>query len=314
MAIPSTTMPLIVQFMENNCLLEELDLSWNNFKPQDFLDLMNCLQQNVILKVLNLSWNLLIPSSQQRLKSDFNYPVRNDKFFDREDYEMSHAEIMANRFSKLIRYNQTMQHIDLTNTGLSEVFLFQMLPALRRAKGLLSFHVGANPGVNKKISQYWMEKLRCLERPPPISIMIQKEKNNYKRILEDKRAMKKLSKQKMSQLQFKSKQMDQMFAKEIFSQNSVIHSSNYHSLTEVTVKTSAADMSIQRVLGCKEDIPGSGQWRMQKNQDENGCWCCNNSIYTLIFWNKEIGQAMEEYGMQIDDGEKERVIKLINGY
>ena len=43
MGIPSTTMPLIVAYMETNCTLEALDLSWNDFKPQDFIDLMNCL-------------------------------------------------------------------------------------------------------------------------------------------------------------------------------------------------------------------------------------------------------------------------------
>ena len=146
----------------------------------------------MILKILNLSWNVLIPGGQQKDRSDYKYPVRNDKFFDRADREMTHAEILANRFSHLIRFNQSMQHINLINTGLNEIFLFQMLPALRRAKGLLSFHVGANPGVNKRISQYWVEKLRCLVKEAPVNIIINKEKNNFKRILEDKKAKKRL--------------------------------------------------------------------------------------------------------------------------
>ena len=70
----------------------------------------------------------------------------------------------------MIRFNNALQHIDLTNTGLSEVFLFDMLPALRRAKGLLSFHVGANPGINKKITEYWKGKLRCVEKEKEITI------------------------------------------------------------------------------------------------------------------------------------------------
>ena len=94
------------------------------------------------------------------------YPDKSQKakLMNREDWEMDHAQLMANRFSKMIRFNNSLQHIDLTNMGLSEVFLFDMLPALRRAKGLLSFHVGANPGVNNKIAKYWKEKLRCVER------------------------------------------------------------------------------------------------------------------------------------------------------
>ena len=76
------------------------------------------------MKILNLSWNLLIPGTQQKDRSDYKYPVRNDKFFDRADREMTHAEILANRFSHLIRFNQSMQHINLINTGLNEIFLF----------------------------------------------------------------------------------------------------------------------------------------------------------------------------------------------
>ena len=82
------------------------------------------------------------------------------KFFRREDSDMNHSELMADRFSKFIRFNTQLQHLDLTNVGLSEVFLFNMLPALRRAKSLVAFHVGANPGVNKKIRRIYQERLR----------------------------------------------------------------------------------------------------------------------------------------------------------
>ena len=91
-----------------------------------------------------------------------------------------------------------------------------------------------------------MEKLRCVEKAVPINIMIYKERNNFKRILDDKKAKKKLSKEKLNMVEIKSKQFEQMAAKEIFQQNSVNVDSMYHSMSEVTVKTSAADMSISR--------------------------------------------------------------------
>ena len=144
-------MELLVQFIEQAGELRELDLSWNNFRPQNFVELMNCLRENTGLRSLNLSWNLMYENADQREKSEYQYPTNKAKMFDKEDSEMTHSEIMASRFSDLIRFNKNMQHIDLTNTGISEVFLFNMLPALRRAKGLLAFHIGANPGVNKKI-------------------------------------------------------------------------------------------------------------------------------------------------------------------
>ena len=103
-----------------------------------------------------------------------------------------------------------MQHLDLTNTGLSEVFLFDMLPALRRAKSLLSFHVGANPGVgNKKLVKFWHEKLRCAENEVAIAIKIKKEPNQYKRLLQDNRAAQLLPKSRLKALEYKSKQMEQ---------------------------------------------------------------------------------------------------------
>ena len=79
MSIPSKTMPLIVNFLEDNVILEELDLSWNSFAPADFVLLMESLSKNNILRVINLSWNLMIPSKLQKGRSDFRYPHKNDK-------------------------------------------------------------------------------------------------------------------------------------------------------------------------------------------------------------------------------------------
>lgn len=62
---------------------------------------------------------------------------------------------MADNFSRLIRNNQQLQHLDLANMGLSEVFLFNMLPAMRRAKSLLAFHVGSNPGITERLVEYY---------------------------------------------------------------------------------------------------------------------------------------------------------------
>jgi len=165
-------MEQIVEFVETSNELEELDLSWNNFRPTNFVLLMTTLQKNGILRVLNLSWNLMIESQEQKEKSEYIYPVNNAKFFNREDWELSPSEILANRFSYMIRYNVNLQHLNLTNTGLSEMFLFSMLPALRRAKSLLSFHMGANPGINKKIQKYYMDKLRCGSTQNNVQIQI----------------------------------------------------------------------------------------------------------------------------------------------
>jgi len=38
-------------------------------------------------------------------------------------------------------------------------------------------------------------------------------------------------------------------------------------------------------------MPGSGQWRMIDN-DAQDCWICDRAVYSLIFWNEEIGQFL----------------------
>ena len=63
---------------------------------------MNSLYKNCVLKNLNLSWNALIDSKNQKEKSSYIYPDNIAKFFNRKDYEMTHTELLAHRFSYLI--------------------------------------------------------------------------------------------------------------------------------------------------------------------------------------------------------------------
>lgn len=92
-------------------------------------------------------------------------------------------------------------------------------------------------------------------------------------------------------------------------QNEVNRINSYKRLSEVTVKASSSDISIQRILGHKLDIPGSGQWRLQSQSDENNCWMCNNSSYCLIFWNASIGTQLELESYQIDSYYKNKAIR-----
>ena len=49
----------------------------------------------------------------------------------------------------------------------------------------------------------------------------------------------------------------------------------------------------QRMLGHKEDIPGSGQWYESsqnavacKSHYKNECWICEGHVYAILFWSK----------------------------
>ena len=95
----------LIEFLESSGILEQLDISWNNFIPNDFIPITESLQNNTLLRALNLSWNLMTISGEQKARSKFMYPVRKDLFFSRDPWDLSHTELMADRFSKMIRFS-----------------------------------------------------------------------------------------------------------------------------------------------------------------------------------------------------------------
>lgn len=53
-------------------------------------------------------------------------------------------------------------------------------------------------------------------------------------------------------------------------------------------------MILSRVIGFKEQMPGSGQWRMLDDPVDQ-CWHCDQWIYSLIFWDAEtIGKQAQK--------------------
>ena len=138
-----------------------------------------------------------------------------EKFFTRDPWNLNHTELMADRFSKLVRHNTLLQHLDLTNTGLNEVFLFDMLPALRRAKSLLAFHIGVNPGITERITEYYHKKLRITPKKDPFNIQVIRENNNFQIALQAS-AKDFLSQKMIDQLQILSKQMNQRQVEETY--------------------------------------------------------------------------------------------------
>lgn len=54
-------------------------------------------------------------------------------------------------------------------------------------------------------------------------------------------------------------------------------------------------------------MPGSGQWR-QIGSMKQKCWICQDAIYSLIFWSKEIGWNASK---DIDDKVEENMIKKV---
>merc|ERR1719469_694678 len=65
LSLSTSNIATIIEFLEYSALLEEFDLSWNNFRPNDFIHLAKFFSQNRNIRVLNLSWNVMIPSYLQ---------------------------------------------------------------------------------------------------------------------------------------------------------------------------------------------------------------------------------------------------------
>jgi hypothetical protein len=69
----------------------------------------------------------------------------------------------------------------------------------------------------------------------------------------------------------------------------------YNKRTETNTKTVDFEKTLvfTRQIGHKSDIPGSGQWKIITAQQpgQEPCWVCDRQIYSLIFWNENIGYA-----------------------
>ena len=64
---------------------------------------------------------------------------------------------------------------------------------------------------------------------------------------------------------------------------------------------------LQRVLGHKDDMPGSGQWRMITTLNDQ-CWVCQFWKYSLVFWNSDIGKENEKCRLGVEESEINRVL------
>ena len=78
----------------------------------------------------------------------------------------------------------------------------------------------------------------------------------------------------------------------------------------VQLHTDSNDMSIHRVLGHIDRMPGCGRWRMETQQGDN-CWVCDRWMYTLYFWNQEIGCFNDVNNIGIDKETKVSLVEKI---
>lgn len=72
----------------------------------------------------------------------------------------THSEFVTRSLGEFIRHNKQLEHLDLSNTGLSEQVFIGLVPYLKRAKSILGLHLSHNPGVSAEVKAFLHKKMR----------------------------------------------------------------------------------------------------------------------------------------------------------
>ena len=174
MCLSSIGMDHICDYLERAYWLEDLDLSYNDFRSFDFRRFMQLLAKNKSLKTLNLSMNpllslreskepgiFIVKSKQERLEEKTMLFLKNKGVMEDPLEGNNHPELVIAALSSFIRNNKQLLHLDIMNTGLSERVITSLAQPLRHAKSLLSAHIGMNPGTTIKSKEFLRERLNC---------------------------------------------------------------------------------------------------------------------------------------------------------
>lgn len=80
-------------------------------------------------------------------------------------FDPKKRELILN-LAAFIKYNRSLQHLNLSNTGLDAEVIYHVADkALNKAHSLLSFHLDGNPGVTAKNIQFIKRRLGAREEP-----------------------------------------------------------------------------------------------------------------------------------------------------
>jgi len=175
----------LTPFIQNSRYLIELDLSWNGFRAIKIADFIDAIGENKQLQYFNFSWNNLVPNSdmsvlrggpQNICKSEAEMvelllaattKYKTLKANDSMTPEEIQYFIMA-KFTKLIKYNKNLLHLDLSSTGLTEQMLRTIGASLNRSKSVLALHLSGNPGVTPALKDFLYKRIRCCKPKPDI--------------------------------------------------------------------------------------------------------------------------------------------------
>ena len=177
---------------------------------------------------------------------------------------------------KIIKHNRAIQLLDLTSTGLSAAQMKEIGSSMRKAKSLLSIHLSANPGVSNEFDRQWLrDRIKCRQL---------EDIYRYKRIRD---------------------KIHQVLKDDPPNILDGIRSRVTREI-DMRIKTDHSDpisahekFVMQRFLGHKEEIPGSGMWYEASSEvshayhNKYDCWICEGQIFSVIFWSRGLAYKMD---------------------
>ena len=83
---------------------------------------------------------------------------------ERERAVREHRMLVKTALTKFIKYNQNLQHLNLSHTGLNENVLKKVCTSLSKSRALICIHLSGNPGINDKNVNFLKERIHCREQ------------------------------------------------------------------------------------------------------------------------------------------------------
>lgn len=220
---------------------------------------------------------------------------------------VTQPEYVINCLNKFIRFNRNLQSVNLSNTGLNSQVLVGITQSLRHAKGLLCLHLSANPGLNDKVEQFYRKRLSVL--PQRESIYINVVTEDIEGITEvELLGLNDTQRQVHEQ---KLRKLDGWRLEEVFHYLNNKRLKPLFNRQDVDIKPEGNELILTRILGHKDDIPGSGQWNMKVQKEKDGCWHCDNWMYSLVFWHPDIGNFNSRNSIGCTKETKRKVLQQI---
>ena len=195
-----------------------------------------------------------------------------------------YQEEVLDDLGKFIKYNKNLMQLNLSHTNLRSNLLRELVTCLRRAKSLLTLDVSGNDGINDGLKAYLAKRIRC--KPDPYDLgrfaYVQAYINDVNKTYDEK-------------CEKDEKIVESMQVKHL---REAISTKFTNRLTNVRTYQTNENLIYQRILGHKDDMPGSGQWIettvATTTPELLNDWVTDKSIYTLVFWSKRFAKEAQK--------------------